>query len=199
MLTCKRHVQARWEQISVGFRVVYLTAAEFWFLIEHQAMKTSLWKQYTLTLAKINWLHKKTTVKTKWYAYKVYILSSPAVCGHTFVAAVLFIPVSTLHSWVCASGTDTQISRSGWWGGRRSHADLHLHLKNKHRNPDYCCDAYPTVSDLFILFYFVWNQTSSSLENTILQCLGNMYTNEWLTNMNCFCYWHLWTVWHPTI
>lgn len=52
---------------------------------------------------------------------------TPAVCGHTFIAAVFFVPVFAVYGWVVASRPHAHACHSCTGG------PVHLHLILKHR------------------------------------------------------------------
>lgn len=60
------------------------------------------------------------------------------MCGHTFIATVLLVPVFALHSHVCAAGTYADVWTGGGRGGAQAggHIHHHLHLNHKQNQKD---------------------------------------------------------------
>lgn len=103
------------EKQVFGSGCSYFTVPKLWFLMEHHAMNISL-KNRKCKFRKVLWKRKVRHVH-------VSNLYTPAVSGHTLVAAVLFVPVVALYGRIVAARPRTHAPHS-----RSITGSIHLHL-----------------------------------------------------------------------
>ena len=97
---------------------LHFTVPMVWFLIEHHALNMFLKKKSNIISSS-----EKPLQEPKCKQMHVSKLYTPAVSGHTFVAAVFFVPVVALYSRVVAARPRTQAPQR-----HRITGPINLHL-----------------------------------------------------------------------